>query len=157
MARAIEEKIGPPGWSAVTTQAEIDKPPLALEFVALAALLAKTVKKLPIEAQPPAIAGALALIRGETWAVEAIVEAWPELPPSDDPAVVAARAAQWKIELENDFSEALAKRAAEFVRSIDSIFSPLTGPLPIVPHSTAKALIEEQSKLLSEQFLQDLK
>lgn len=130
--------------------------PLAMEFQALAQFLAQEVKQVPTEAQPAAVVATDLAIGAIAVSVEALVMSLPSLPASDSRLAVKERSRAVKNLLKHTCNPAAFRSAWEFVTSVQGVYDPATGLVPVVPHEVASSVIADQAAKLILQFTKEL-
>jgi hypothetical protein len=133
--------------------------PLAFELQAVGQAMAKAIKDLPPEGQPPALLAAIAIINGLRATADATVEGLPDFPPSLSTEVIQAKAQAFELLYRNlppGTPPEIFLPALGLIYNVDEMVDPLGDDPPTIPHQTTESLINNQIDMLIEYLTQQV-
>jgi hypothetical protein len=125
--------------------------PMPYELKAFGQMIVKEIKKLPPEAQPPAIIAAEASILALKEGADAFVRALPGWPPSLSTGAIKTKAAQlinFYKHAPTDSSLSIFKPGLTVLHQVEEMVDPLSDDPPTIPHQLAEPFVNRQAELL---------
>ncbi|HEU4594222.1 MAG TPA: hypothetical protein VFS10_03555 [Pyrinomonadaceae bacterium] len=125
--------------------------PMPYELEALGQMIVKAIKKLPPEAQLPAVLAAEASIIEIKEGADAFVSALPGFPPSLSTKAIKKRAALLEAFYRHaspHSSPSIFKRGLNLLREVEEMVDPLGDDPPTIPHQLVVPFINRQARFL---------
>lgn len=133
--------------------------PLAFELQATGQAMAKVIKDLPPEGQPPALAAAIAVINGFRVTADAFVEGLPDFPPSLSTQTIQTKARLFELLFKNlppGTPPEIFIPALNLIYNVDEMVDPLSDDPPTIPHQSSESLVNSQIDMLIEYLTQQV-
>jgi hypothetical protein len=138
---------------------EVLSAPMAIELAVAAKAMADEIKKLPPEAQPPALLAGLEVINSVRLMADAFIKGLPGVAMAYNPTLIKQQTAALRetiSKLPPGSSLSVFIPILEYMNQIEHLAGAPEGPVPTFPEYFTEKLINEQSQLWEEQLTKDV-